>query len=193
MPDVKATPPGARPPSRDVLENLRRLDRAVHEEVVALLAEAGFPEVRIPHLRVFLYTPEGTGIRMSTLAERLQLTPGAVTQLAAYLEAHGLIERVRDPSDGRATILRPTERTRAGYQASRARVGQLIRGMGELVGQERWETFTSVLGEVLQWQEARVVARRAAVRPKSKGGSDGRRRQHPGARETDRSRTRPSG
>lgn len=169
---------GARPPSRDVLENLRRLDRAVHQEVVSLLAEAGYPEIRIPHLRVFLYTPEGTGIRMSALAEQLQLTPGAITQLAAYLELHGLIERTRDPSDGRATILKPTERTQAGYAASRARVMELIGGMRALVGPERWDIFTAVLADVLQWQEARLVARRMAAQPKARRGrSNGRGRR----------------
>lgn len=176
---VNSSAPSRRQPSRDVLENLRRLDRAVHQEVVGLLAEAGFPEVRVPHLRVFLYTPEDTGIRMSALADQLQLTPGAVTQLAAYLEAHGLIQRQRDPSDGRATILRPTERTRLGYAASRARVVELIGGMRELVGSERWATFNSVLAEIVQWQEARLAERQHATR-QTRGGPPGdrRRRKH---------------
>ena len=169
MASVNPAPPSGRPPSRDVLENLRRLDRAVHQEVVGLLAETGFPEVRVPHLRVFLYTPEVAGIRMSALAERLQLTPGAVTQLVTHLEGHGLIERVRDPMDGRATLVRATERARDGYAASRLRVGELIGGMRELVGADRWGTFIAVLAEVLQWQEGRVAARLSTLTTAAKG------------------------
>lgn len=122
-----------------------------------MLAELGYPEVRVPHLRILLYLREDRGIRMSHLAERLQLTAGAVTQLVAHLEQHGLVERVRDPQDGRAVQVRPTAKTQRGYAASRARVAELVTGMEKAVGKERWEVFRDVLGEVVAWQEGRVV------------------------------------
>jgi len=94
---------------------------------------------------------------MSHVAERLQLTPGAVTQLVAHLAHHGLVERVRDPDDGRAVLVRPTARTRKGYAASRVQVAELISGMGGAVGKERCEVFNDVLGDVVEWQEGRLA------------------------------------
>lgn len=140
-----------------------------------MLAELGYPEIRVPHLRILLYTREDTGTRMSQLAERLQLTAGAVTQLVTHLEQHGLVERVRDPVDGRAVLVRPTARTRPGYAASRARVAELIAGMEEAVGTERWAVFREVLNEVVTWQEARIsdmsaASARSAVGHEREGG-----------------------
>jgi predicted ArsR family transcriptional regulator len=40
------------------------------------------------------------GVRIGEIAEWLQLTPGAVTQLVDYLEGLGLVERLRAPSLG---------------------------------------------------------------------------------------------
>jgi len=159
-----------------------------------MLAEIGYPEIRVPHLRVFLYTPEESGIRMSSLAERLQLTPGAVTQLVAYLELHGLAERVRDQADGRAVIVRPTIKTRRGYAASRARVAELVDAMRTAAGAERWEVFVDVLNETVDWQEQRLAVarpanarRRLPKRLKAQGdGDDDRGAQPADALETDR-------
>jgi DNA-binding MarR family transcriptional regulator len=147
---------------------MRRLDRAVHEEVTAMLAEIGYPEVRIAHLLLFIHTPEEEGIRMSQLAERMQLTPGAVTQLVTHLERHGLMERFRDPTDGRAVIVRPTARTRTGYAAAWGRVGELLAGWEALAGPDRWDTFQRTLGDLVDWQEARVAARQEATRTKAR-------------------------
>jgi DNA-binding MarR family transcriptional regulator len=153
-----------------------------------MLAERGYPEVRVPHLRVLLYTPEGTGMRMSQLAERLQLTPGAVTQLVAHLERRGLVERAADPADGRAVIVRPTERTREGYAASRALVSELVVGMRDAVGNARWEVFTATLAEIVEWQEARI-----ATQPSTKPGPPGGRGHLPAVKEYSKRRKKQTG
>jgi DNA-binding MarR family transcriptional regulator len=145
---------------------MRRLDRAVHEEVTAMLAEIGYPEVRIAHLLLFIHTPEEEGIRMSQLAERMQLTPGAVTQLVSHLERHGLMERFRDPTDGRAVIVRPTARTRRGYAAAWGRLGELLAGWEALAGPGRWETFRRTLDDIVDWQDARLAERHRQGSPR---------------------------
>src|SRR4051812_29573542 len=121
---MKEQPP-AEPPAghlRDrvfILDPMRRIERSVHRELEALLAEIGYPEVRIPHINLLAYVPRGEGIRMSALAERMQLTQGAITQLVTHLEKHGLVERLPDPTDGRAVIVRPTAAAELGYERSR--------------------------------------------------------------------------
>src|SRR5438552_4089394 len=83
------------------------------------MSEAGYPGVRQPHVKVLAHVPRGGGIRMSALAQRMELTKGAVTQLVSYLEGLGLVERLPDPDDGRAVIVRPTAAAHRGYEVAR--------------------------------------------------------------------------
>jgi DNA-binding MarR family transcriptional regulator len=139
-----------------ILDPMRRIERAVHRELEDLMAQTGYPAVRVPHLNVFAHVPRGTGIRMGELAERMQLTKGAATQLVSYLEAHGFLERVPDPTDGRAVLVRPTGAANRGYELGRARLAELEASWEEQVGEERWWTFKTVLEEVARLQEARI-------------------------------------
>jgi DNA-binding MarR family transcriptional regulator len=54
-----------------------------------------------------LYT-EGTSLRLTDLAEQLQIEAPAVTRKAQHLERMGLVSRTRDQTDGRATQLQLT-------------------------------------------------------------------------------------
>jgi len=49
------------------------------------------------------------GVRLSELAEVLQITPRSATEVADGLQERGLVERAADPADRRAVLLRPTE------------------------------------------------------------------------------------
>src|SRR5919205_1128470 len=124
-----------------VLDPMRRIDRAVHRELEALMAEQGFPEVRVAHLAALAHIPRPDGIRMSELAELMQVTRGAATQIVAQLERHGYLERIPHPSDGRGVIVRPTAAAERGYEAARARIAELEDGWRRRVGPERWDTF----------------------------------------------------
>ena len=73
------------------------------------LGEAGHPEVRAPHGNVFQYL-DGAGTRVSVLAERAQITKQSMAELVAHLERHGYVERVPDPGDRRAKLVRATAR-----------------------------------------------------------------------------------
>ena len=139
-----------------VLESMRRIERAVHRELEDLMAQSGYSTVRVPHLNVFAHVPRGAGIRMGELAERMQLTRGAVTQLVSYLEAHGFLERVPDPDDGRAVLVRPTGAANRGYELGRARLAELEASWEEQIGEDRWRTFKAVLEEVAWSQETRI-------------------------------------
>ena len=136
-----------------VLDPMRRLDRAVHRELERLMAETGFPEVRVPHLAALAHIPRGDGIRMSELAELIQVTKGAATQTVAHLERHGYLERVPDPADGRGVIVRPTPAAERGYELARQRLADLEAAWRRRVGSERWETFRAVLDELAGWQD----------------------------------------
>jgi DNA-binding MarR family transcriptional regulator len=149
MTDVKT-------PREFVLGPMRRVIRAVHRDLEDRLAEAGYPEVRAPHINVFAVVPRGEGMRMGDVAAWLQLTPGAVSQLVAHLERLGLVRRVRDPEDGRGVIVVPTRAANEGYETSRRRIGELEDRWVGLVGPRRWRTFRTVLEEIAASQEAAV-------------------------------------
>src|SRR5438046_248677 len=99
---------------------MRVLQRAAHAEVMERLVAAGYPGVRVPHINLLAYVPRGEGTRMGVLAERLELTNGAVTQLVAHLESLGLVRRFRDPHDGRVVLVEPTAAAERGYEVARA-------------------------------------------------------------------------
>ena len=62
--------------------------------------------------------PEGT--RLSVLAERAQVAKQTATALVDKLERAGYVERVPDPTDGRARLVRLTARAEAAIPHARA-------------------------------------------------------------------------
>ena len=110
------------------------IQRAVLERLVSLLAESGFPEVRLAHANLLTSIPPDTGARMGELATRLRITRGAVTQLVADLEEAGILRRERHPSDGRGVIVRPTERALRGYAIAREWTVELYDSWRQLAG-----------------------------------------------------------
>jgi DNA-binding MarR family transcriptional regulator len=140
---------------RFVLDPMRRIQRSVHRELLRVVGAAGYPDLRIQHFNVFAVVPRDEGMRMAALAKWLQLTPGAVTQLVDQLERLGLMERIRDPSDGRAVIVRPTPRAELGYETGRRRIARFESDWEQLVGPRRWATFKRVLAEIADHEEER--------------------------------------
>lgn len=140
---------------RFILDPMRRIQNAVHRSMLKALRDEGYADVRIQHLHVFAHVPRDEGMRMSELAERLQLTPGAVTQLVDQLERLGLVERDPDPADGRVVRVRPTPAAEPGYEAGRRLLGDREAEWERLVGARRWTIFRSVLSDIADHEDAR--------------------------------------
>jgi DNA-binding MarR family transcriptional regulator len=89
---------------------------ATRRESAAAASEPSFdgrqePEVRAPHGNVFRFLDDD-GNQVSELARRAQITKQSMAELVAHLERHGYVERVPDPQDRRAKLVRPTDRGR---------------------------------------------------------------------------------
>ena len=57
------------------------------------------------------------GLKMSELSKRMMVSGGKVTGIADSLERDGMIRRIPDPRDGRASLLRLTESGRRQFRA----------------------------------------------------------------------------
>jgi DNA-binding MarR family transcriptional regulator len=96
-------------------------------------AERGHPEVRPPHGAVFPFLDDD-GTRVSVLAERAQVTKQSMAELVAHLERHGYVERVPDPGDRRAKLVRATGRGEEVYAIAREFVAELEAEWTERLG-----------------------------------------------------------
>ena len=81
------------------------------EDLVQRLADVGFQDIRPAHRWVFAYIDPG-GTRLTELAWRAHMTHPSMSELVAAMVARGYLERVPDPTDGRARLIRLTSRGR---------------------------------------------------------------------------------
>lgn len=89
----------------------------------------------------------------SELAERERIKRPTATRIVAHLESAGLVERVRDPVDGRASILSATPRARTLLRRLRARkTAYLARRLDRLDREDRrtLERAAELLEEMLE-------------------------------------------
>jgi DNA-binding MarR family transcriptional regulator len=126
---------------------LREPFRTMSEQLVQRLAERGHPDVRFAHGNVFQFLDDD-GTHVSLLAERAQVSKQAMAQLVAHLEAHGYVERVADPDDRRAKLVRATDRGRDVYAVAREFVAEVEARLTERVGEAKLRRLRALLAEV---------------------------------------------
>jgi len=96
-------------PPRLLNRLLLRPALAMRVRIQRAIEEAGYDDFRIAHMNVFAWLPD-SGARIGQLARQAQLSKQTMTEPVTYLEQHGYVYRTRDPSDGRAWIIRFTDR-----------------------------------------------------------------------------------
>ncbi len=131
--------------------NLGRLLREPFQEMTqhihARLAEHGHPNIRIAHGNVFQFLDD-EGTRVSELAARAQMTKQSMGELVAHLEAHGYVERVPDPSDGRAKLVRPTASGQATYPLAVEAIAEVEARWAERIGEPKLRRLRALLEEL---------------------------------------------
>jgi DNA-binding MarR family transcriptional regulator len=138
-------------PPRLLNRLLLRPALAMRLRIQRAIEEAGFDDFRIAHMNVFAWLPE-SGARIGELARQAQLSKQTMTELVSYLERHGYVYRTRDPSDGRAWIIRFTERGEALHRVAIRTLRDTERAWATALGEE---AYRDLLGHL---ERLRAVA-----------------------------------
>ncbi len=109
---------------------LRVPAQAIHRRIISELNDAGFDDLRVPHMAVLQF-PGPDGARPGVLAERAGMSKQAMNQLLRSLERLGYLARSDAPDQGRARIVRLTKRGRAAY----AKIHEILRDI-----EREWST-----------------------------------------------------
>ena len=110
--------------------------RLVNEEGIRRLREVSGHDVRMAHTTLFPHI-DFDGVRLTELARRVGHTKQAVAQVVDELVEMGALEKVKDPSDGRAKLIRFSAEGRPGLLAGLVVLGSIESELGAALGRER--------------------------------------------------------
>jgi DNA-binding MarR family transcriptional regulator len=108
--------------------------RAMDDRVRHAMRDAGY-DVTVAQSRLAQRIADD-GSRLTDLAEQAQVTKQTASLLVAALEREGLVERVPDPADGRARLIRFTPKGRAAREHARTVVSAVEREWDDALGPE---------------------------------------------------------
>ncbi len=118
---------------------VRRIDEGVHER--------GFADLRPAHGYAFVrLAPDGASV--GELAEHLDVTKQAASQLVEELVRKGYVERHPHPADARARLIVLTERGWACTRAAEESAAEAVRPWREALGDQRLRELRDSLGRL---------------------------------------------
>jgi DNA-binding MarR family transcriptional regulator len=131
-----------------------------NELLAERFAAAGYGDVRPSYGSVLVPLFEEDGLRMGELARRALLSKQTMTEMVRRLERDGLLERRADPSDGRASLIFLTDRSRAFEPVAAGVLRELDRLVRRRLGGERVGELKAALRELVSLESAAGAARR---------------------------------
>jgi DNA-binding MarR family transcriptional regulator len=121
--------------------------RSAANRIFEALQERGFDDATIAQSRLMMgIDPDGT--RLSVLAERAQIAKQTATALVDKLERAGYVERVADPTDGRARLVRMTARAKSVIPYARAEEERIEEEWRAHLGAERMQQLREALTDL---------------------------------------------
>ena len=112
----------------------------------------GHKDLRPAHARLLVFLG-WEGSRITDIARAQDVTKNAVGQLMTELEDLGYVERVPDPADGRAKIVRYTRKGRALIADAATIAERLDADVEAIIGVRRLEELRSTLADICQHLE----------------------------------------
>jgi DNA-binding MarR family transcriptional regulator len=150
------------PTRRPLPALLMEVKAAAVTKLFARLREQGFEHVREGHGCVFGFIDLDNGSRLTEIADSAGLTKQAVGEAVAELEELGYAERLPDPTDKRAKIIKLTPRGVDACLSGRRLFSEIEREWADEVGPE----LVSALREATE-RIAAIEREAAAGRPRS--------------------------
>jgi DNA-binding MarR family transcriptional regulator len=123
--------------------------RAMEARVFKALAAAGHEDFTPAQARVFQRIAPG-GSRLTDLAEQASITKQSAGFLVDQLERAGYVERVPDPSDARARLVRIAERGHQAIPLAAEVVSQVEAEWIEHLGKRRMGQLREILTKLRQ-------------------------------------------
>jgi DNA-binding MarR family transcriptional regulator len=121
--------------------------RAMETRVFAKLAAAGFDDMTPAQARVFQRIAP-CGSRLTDLAAQAGITKQSAGFLVDQLEHSGYVERVPDPTDGRARLVQIAERGARSVEASREIVAEVEAEWTAHLGVRRMAQLRRILADL---------------------------------------------
>jgi DNA-binding MarR family transcriptional regulator len=122
-------------------------NRALEQRAYDAAVAAGITDITVAQARVASRIG-ADGTRVSDLAEQARVTKQTAAYLVEQLEAAGYVERVPDPTDRRARLVRPTPRAQPAIEAAGAEVSRVLDEWAEHVGQDRLDAMFETLRDL---------------------------------------------
>ena len=121
--------------------------RAMETRVVEALGAAGFADLTMAQARlVARLAPQGS--RLTELADQARITKQTAGVLVDQLERHGYVQRLPDPTDGRARLVTFAPRGRAAAEVAAATVAQVEAEWTAHLGAARMRALRAALEQL---------------------------------------------
>lgn len=138
-------------------ELLARAKERMLAEMRTRLEASGYGDIRGTHGCVFRFVP-AEGMRLTDLAAHAEITKQSCGEIVDDLEHLGYVERLPDPADRRAKIIRLTERGEEARAAARRAFGEIEAEWANRYGTERMAIMRELLAEIAADAPAAALA-----------------------------------
>jgi DNA-binding MarR family transcriptional regulator len=149
------------PTPRPLPRLLMEVKEAAVQKLFERLRHEGFEHVREGHGCVFGFIDSENGSRLTDIAERAGLTKQAVGEAATELERLGYLERVPDPRDKRAKIIRLTPSGLEACLAGRRLFAEIEREWAEEFGEDLLAKMREAAERISEFERGAAGAERS--------------------------------
>ena len=122
-------------------------NRALEKRAFDAVVSAGITDVTLAQARIAArIAPDGS--RVSDLAAQARVTKQSAASLVEQLEKAGYVERVPDPTDGRARLVRLTPRLQQIAAVANAEVADVLAEWADHIGEDRLHQLHEILRDL---------------------------------------------